>query len=246
MTLISELTKQDYLRIERQVQEATRDKDSFESAAMAYMSLLVEDLKESLILSRLFVTIPYGRLPEFQKKFVDELGKKAGITDKIRDDTYCLTLMGSAGEDPAWYDLKKSQGHVSIPLATSDFVDAIPMMSRLLRQLGAGVDWIDRKDTAIVARTLGSLGGIFWVPNASSDTDAQGRKIIAAQDFVKERKVASVFGFGGGFSNSDLFFVTIIFTRQTMEKPWAESFLKHVNRFKTSTSSLVEQGRLFP
>src|SRR5512144_2112177 len=98
-----------------------------------------------------------------------------------------------------WNDRRNSQGHVGIPLATSDFIEAIPMMSRLLKELGMGLDWIDSNDTSMVARALGSSSGLFYVPDAALEIDAKGRKVIAGQDFVKTHGVKTVFGMGGAF-----------------------------------------------
>jgi hypothetical protein len=119
------------------------------------------------------------------------------------------------------------------------------MVSRLLHQLGAGVDWIDQRDTSIVARALGLVGGVFFVQDAESEVDAQGRKIIPAQEFVSKYGVKSVFGFGGGYAGTQVFVISINFLRDSIERPVAERFLGHVDRFKVSTADVVRRRALF-
>jgi hypothetical protein len=245
MTLISTLNDGAHKKLEREVQLATRNATSLEGAAQAYVSFLYHELKESVVLTRLFATVPFGGLPPARTDFVSKLAASAGVSDKLSSDTLVLSLLGTCGQEPQWSDPMKSQGHIGIPLATSAFVDAIPMMSRLLHQLGAGVDWIDRKDTSIVARALGMLGGLFFVQDASTEVDSQGRKIIAAQPFVQAYGVKSVFGFGGGYSDSQVFIVGIHFLRETIDVATAERFLSHVNRFKVSTMDIVRRSAVF-
>jgi len=38
-------------------------------------------------------------------------------------------------------------------------------------------------------KTFKSISGVFYVKDAETEVDNRGRKIIAAQDFVKEEKV---------------------------------------------------------
>ena len=222
-----------------------RGKDSLEAAAKAYCSLIYNSLKESVVLTRVFATIARRDLPPARAKFVQNLAESAGVSDRIEDSTLVLTLLGSDGDRADWKDPARSKGHVGIPLASSAFVEAIPMVSRLLHQLGAGVDWIDQKDTTIVARALGMLGGVFFVRDEPTEVDAQGRKIIAAQDFVATHGIKSVFGFGGGYSGTQVFVVSITFLRDAIDPSLAERFLGHMDRFKVSTLEVVKRNALF-
>ncbi len=66
-----------------------------------------------------------------------------------------LSLLGTRGEDMRWNDRRNSQGHVGIPLVSADFIDAIPMMSRLLKELGLDLNWIASDDTeSIMTHTV--------------------------------------------------------------------------------------------
>ncbi len=245
MTQITELSLKDLVGLQNKIAEQVVKHTTLEAAAQEYMSILYDTLSESLVLSRLFATIPFEELPEPNRTFVLSLAQSAGITELIHDKTMVLSLLGSRGTKPEWNDRRKSQGHVGIPLASSDFIDKIPMMSRLLKQLGAGIDWIDAHDTELVAKTFENLSGVFFVRDAKSEVDNQGRKIIAAQDFVEEEKVKTVFGIGGGYLGSSVFFTTIIFVREFVDKDLASRFMLQANKFKTATMGLVNEGKIF-
>ena len=195
------------------------DAAALETAAQQYTDLLCERFPADVLLARLFVTVPYGNAPADVRAFVDQLAKKTGISDRIRDDTLILSLAGTSGKEPDWNDRRRSRGHAGIPLATADFIDAVPMMSRLLRELGLGLDWIDARDTTIIARSLGSSSGVFYVREAVNETDTQGRKVIAAQDFVREHGVQTVFGMGGAYIGTASFLVNIVFCKTLVGGP---------------------------
>ena len=129
---------------------------------------------------------------------------------------------------------------MGVPLISAAFIDAIPMMSRLLKQLGLGLDWIDSNDTTIAEQTLGLMSGLFFVPDAAREVDAKGRKIIAAQDFVSKYNVKTVFGFGGGYLGTKTMIVTIIFLREDLPKRQADMFASSMARFRTMTGELVK------
>ena len=119
------------------------------------------------------------------------------------------------------------------------------MMSRLLKQLGGGLDWIDSNDTELVLKTVGSLSGVFYVRDARTEVDQKGRTIIVAKEFVETYDVKTVFGVGGGYLGSSKLFTTIVFVREHLEKSLVERFMIQANKFKTATMNLVEEGKIF-
>ena len=245
MGLISKLSLQDLIKLQDKIAEQVSGCAALEDAAQQYMSILYETLSESIVLVRLFAVIPFGELPETNREFVTSLAESAGISELIRDQTLVLSLLGSRGHKPEWNDRRNSQGHVGIPLASSDFIDRIPMMSRLLKQMGAGIDSIDANDTELVAKTFESLSGVFHVRDAVTEVDNQGRKIIAAQDFVEAENIKTVFGIGGCYLGTSLFFTTIVFVREFLEKDMVERFMLQANKFKTATLDFVDDGKIF-
>lgn len=245
MSKIDKLSIEDFVNLHNTIANRIVKHVTLEKAAQEYMSILYEALNESIILARFFVTIPFIELPESNKEFVMNLARSASISEKIKDHTLVLTLLGTRGVKPEWNDRHKSQGHIGIPLASSDFIEKIPMMSRLLKQLGAGIDWIENNDTELVARTFKNISGVFYVPDAKTEVDSKGRKIIAAQNFVEEEKVKTVFGIGGCYLGYSTFFTTIIFVREFLEKDLIQRFMLQANKFKTATLHVVGEGKIF-
>lgn len=245
MALISKLSLQELVDLNHKIVGQAAECTSLEDAAQKYMSILYEALSEAIILSRLFATISFEELPSPNKEFVKNLAQSTGVSELIKERTLVLSLLGSRGAKPEWNDRRNSQEHIGIPLASSDFIDRIPMMSRLLKQLGCGIDWIDKNDTGLVAKSFKDLSGVFFVRDASNEKDNKGRKIIAAQDFVEEEKVKTVFGIGGCYLGTSLFFTNIVFVREFLNKDMAERFMLQANKFKTATLKLVTERKIF-
>lgn len=245
MNLISELSLEDFVCLQDRIAGQVKTCTSLEDAAQNYMSILYEEFFNSIVLARIFVSIPFEDLPVPNKEFVMNLARTADISELIDDRTLVLSLLGTRGANPDWNDRRKSQGHVGIPLASSDFIDKIPMMSRLLKQLGAGIDWIDSNDTNIVTKTFTAMSGVFHVRDARSEVDHHGRKIIAAQDFVEAESIKTVFGIGGGYLGTSIFFTSIIFAREFLDRDIVERFMLQANYFKTSTFGIVHEGKIF-
>ncbi len=172
------------------------------------------------------------------------MAESADAASDLKGTTPVLSLIGTHGQEEDWCDRRKSQGHVGIPLISSAFVGAIPMISRLLNELGIPLDWVDSHDSEIIIETIGSSVGLFFVENAAEATDDQGRNIIAAQDFVSSHNVRSVFGTGGAYSGGQML-VIVAFCRDVFSRATAESFLPLASLFQSKTTALVETGSIF-
>jgi hypothetical protein len=118
------------------------------------------------------------------------------------------------------------------------------MISRLLRDLGVPLEWIDSHDASVIQKVLGDSASLFFVDDAGKATDDRGRKIIVAQDFVAGSKIQSVFGIGGAYSNGEIL-VMVVFCHDRFDRQHAEQFLPLVTLFKSNTERLVAEGRLF-
>ena len=218
--------------------------DHLDTAAQAMTRMLFESFPDSVALARAFVTVPLGALPAANEKFVRVLAEHTGVIADLKPTTPVLSLIGTFGSQDAWCDRRRSQGHVGIPLVSAAFVDGIPMVSRLLQQLGMELDWLERGDTAIIAKVLGSSTGVFFVSDASQETDRLGRKVIAAQDFVADHHIRSVFGFGGSYFGGSI--VTfILFCTTAIDRAVAQRFAPLANLFKSATVSLAGPTSIF-
>jgi hypothetical protein len=227
-----------------EVTERTKGCKTLEDAAQVVTDVLYEEFSDSVILVRFFATVPFGELPAANRSFVAKLADRQNITNLIKDETLVLSLLGTRGTEPAWNNRRRSEGHVGIPLASADFIDRIPMMSRLAKEVGLNLGWIDRQE-AIVIKTFAGLSGVFYVPDAKTAVDDQGRKIISAGDFVRDYNVETVFGLATGYPVSKTFLTLIAFCRETIEKSKIEQFLPLISYVKAGTTSLVSTGAIF-
>lgn len=243
MTTIAQLDRPSRLQLEREFQRAINKSTSLEAAAQAYTRLVYDALNESIVLLRVFATVPARDLPAPNRAFVTSLAESAG--HQLHDDTLVLSLLGTMGSESAWCDRRRSVNHIGIPLVSREFVTRIPMISRLLQQLGIELDWFDRHDTAIVGQTFGLQSGVFYVEDAAKAVDRQGRNIITAQEFVANYGIQTVFGVGGGYVGTPVYTTIITFCRDHVERAQAENFRTHIDRFKAETEALARQGRIF-
>ncbi len=227
------------------VEEQVRRCKTLENAAQLVTDTLYQEFSDSIVLARFFVTVPFGKLPAASRSFVTQLANTQGLTGLMKDETLVLSLLATRGRKPAWNDRRQSQGHVGIPLASAAFIGRIPMMSRLLNEVGLSLDWIDSQEKVIATKTFLGLSGVFYVPDAKTAVDHQGRKIISAQNFVDDHNVKTVFGLAGGYPTSRTFLTLIVFCCETVEKPSVESFLPLISSFKANTTSLVLAGTIF-
>jgi len=217
---------------------------TLEGAAQELVASLQQYFDESVVIARAFVTVPYGSLPPKNGEFVQKLAETAGAAADLKPATPVLSLIGTYGQEADWGDRRNSKGHVGIPMISSSFVDAIPMISRLLKELGVPMTWVDSHDTEIIVKTMDPSGGLFFVENAPEATDHQGRKIIAAQDFVSAYSVKSVFGTGGVYPGGQIV-VIVVFCRDAFTKATAEHFLELNSWFRNKTSALVQETKIF-
>jgi len=226
--------------IERRIERELSSFDTLETAAQRFCETLFEVFSESTVLVRVFATVPLRDLPAANRAFVEGL---AGGR-KLAPRTPVLSLLGTRGIRPRWNDRRLSEGHVGIPLASTEFVDAIPMIASLVKQLGVAIEE-SAVETAIVTQSLGRAAGVFYVDDAATSVDASGRPIIAARDFVREHGVRTVFGFGGAYALTGTFVVTILFTREAIARAQAERFMRLANQLKASTMRPVGRKRIF-
>ena len=216
---------------------------NFEQAAQDFIDLFYEQYEDHLALARVFLTIPFAELPDFNRQFVENLAQQNSVSDQLKDHTPVLSLMATRGRQPQWNDRRQSQGHVGIPLISKQFIEAIPMVSRLLKDFGMGLDWVDKVSSGLHVQTFGKSAGTFHVPDAKRSVDEQNRKIIPMQDFVEEQDVRTVFGIGGGYKTS--FMVAIFFTKEEIDKLTVRRYESLVFGFTRKTLLLVQQKRFF-
>ncbi len=157
--------------------------------------------------------------------------------------TLVLSLLGTQGVEEPWSDRRASVGHLGIPLLSSAFVEEIPMISRLLEELGVPLSWIDSQDADLVQRSLGRAAGLFYVENASEAVDARGRHIISAQDFVATYGIRTVFGVGGAYFDGAVL-ALVVFCHDRVDRSAASHLMSLTSFFRSRTTQLVADGHV--
>lgn len=226
--------------VEPQVERAK----SLEDAAQTLAAAVHKKFEESVVLARVFLTVPFFSLPESNQQFVRQLADSVGTASNLKATTPVLSLLGTQGVEADWNDRRKSKDHLGIPLISAAFVDSIPMISRLLKELGVPMHWLDGQESASIEQIMNRSVGLFYIQNAAEAVDAQRRKIISAQNFVSSYKVQSVFGTGGAYTGGQIM-VMVVFCRETFPRAVAERFLGLSILFKTKTRRLVGSGKIF-
>jgi hypothetical protein len=217
---------------------------TLEAAGQKLATQFYERFEQSVVLARLFLTVRFSDLPSWDQNFVRGLADSAGSAAELKPETTVLSLVGTSGQEAEWRDRRLSKGHAGIPLISSAFVGGIPMIARLLKELGLPLDWLDKGDQSIVVDTIGSSVGLFFVENAAEATDDEGRKIIAAEEFVSAHNVKSVFGAGTAYADGSMIAV-VVFCRDSLSRSTAENLLDLATLFKSATSGLVEASQIF-
>ena len=212
--------------------------------AAVILDALYARFDESLVLVRAFLTVPYKALPPRQHEFATRLAASVGLERTLSDFTPVHSLLATRGRLPAWNRPSASRGHVAIPLLSNDFVASIPMMSRLLKELGLPLTWVQDPGANVVKQAIGSEVGFFYVVDAPGAVDNLGRPIITAQDFVAEHTVRTVFAVGGTvFGGAAL--VLIFFSQDTVDARIARTFMPLVNLMKGVMVSRCSMSRVF-
>lgn len=241
---ITDATKTTVQELWSQVEDRLHWVDCLEEAAQAIVEALYRSFEESLVLGRVFVTVPFSALPAANREAVQELVRVRAAGEELRPGTPILSLIGTRGENPDWNDRRNSRDHVGIPLISSAFVESIPMISRLLKELGVPLTWADSPQAEAVVRSMSGCVGLFFVEDAATATNSSGQPIITARDFVERYQVRTVFGTGGVYATGQIFAI-ILFCRHNVPRQVAEHFLLLSVSFNHATSPLAGQAKIF-
>jgi two-component sensor histidine kinase/HPt (histidine-containing phosphotransfer) domain-containing protein len=220
--------------------EAMRTCEFFEDGAQQLAAGLYQAFPGTIALARAYVTVPMRGLPERNASWVRDLAEAKGIAAELEGETPIISLVGTAGHLSEWNDRHASKGHVGIPMASASFIDAIPMMSRLMASLGGDLAWIDRRDAAHMVSRLGTVAGMFYVADAATETDARGRKVIPAEAFVEAHGIKTVFGLGGAFASGQLL-VLLVFCTERIDIAVVEAMRRSFLEIKSAAAPLLHR-----
>jgi hypothetical protein len=228
-----------------ELRSATRNGSSLQAAAQQLMNRFLQQFEGSVALGRIYATVPYNVLPQRDRAFVRAAAEQKGMLALLQDDTRVLSLLATAGAEPAWRDRYASKGHLGIPLLSEHFVSEIPMIAGLIAQLGSSVRWF-AKVAAPAGRNdnFGVFTESFFVADAGAARDSTGRLLIPAQDFVRSYNIRAVCGVGGEFPSSGMILVCIFFSNETL--PHTPKWLLRVPlMLATGAQALVAAGKIY-
>lgn len=213
--------------------------------AAAVVGRLYAKFEESLVMARAFLSVPYQSLPARQQQFAANLARSVGLENLLGPHTPVHSLLATQGQLSEWNNPRDSRSHVAIPLLSEAFVASIPMTSRLLKELGLPLSWVQDPGAVMERSMLGSEVGVFFVADPIHATDELGRKIIPAQDFVSRHLVRSVFAVGGVVFGGAVF-ALVFFGKDPIELRTARAFMPIVNQVKALLISRCSMSRVFP
>lgn len=209
---------------------------SMEQVAEGVVRFLYDEFKDvtgerSCVLVRFYFTTYYSALDPDLRAFGSKLMR--GV--EVKPETRCLTLLGTAGERPEWNSRKKSEGHRTIPLPSEEVVQALPMVSQLMLQLGLSLGAVLSPSPELVLELEQRSYNVFFVP------EALGSPFIPAQqNFVIPYHVKSVLGFGGLLPSGDVYAV-LLFCRARILRETAELFRNAAMNLKLALLPLLDR-----
>ena len=245
MKRLSEATPDDFRRLLDRV-GGLPGFASAEEAAQAFVGILYDYFRESLVLLRLFTTVRYSELTAPDRQFVDRRGIDTGTAHLITGITPIFTLLGTRGRDADWNERRESQHFRCIPLASTAFVASLSMLSMQFKSVGFDLDLIDDWNAALTARgRADEYTGMLYVRDAGVDKDEQGRMIVPKHDFVSANNVRTVLGFGSGYASHPTLVTLFAFTLENIEKSTIEPLAPLLEAYMSMSEKLVGQGRIF-
>jgi len=231
-------------KVQKYVEDNTTTFKYLEEFAHGITNVLHNELNEFNVLSRIFVNLTYKSLPKSNKQAVDSLTNSLNVSSKVNRNTQVLSLVGTSGTRSVWNDRKNSAGHVGIPLISTKFIEGIPMMSRLLDDLGIDINGMDEVKAGITSNVISEKQGLFYVDDAATRTDKQNRKIIAAQDFVNQHNIKTVFGLGGNIWGNS-YFTLILFNNQNLPEEETKLVLLLTSVIADAFEPYAKKGLIF-
>ena len=209
-------------------------------AAQAVCDLFTESF-DSIVLARLFLVLPFKALPAREQAFAERLVEKSRL---LRDTTPTLCLLGTSGKNAAWRERANSVRHLAIPLLGAESVAGAPMIAKLLSDLNIDLKALDDGRPIATRQMLGGKNGVFYVLDAQQDRDASGRHIVADTAFVRDHRIATVFGMGGAYVDGTLA-VMVVFCDEHLERNIVDRYASFIASFKMATTNLLQARRIF-
>ncbi len=220
--------------------------DTLDQSAQAFIDIVFEQFQDSMVLLRLFSSVPYSALSNDDRQLVDKKTNESGTRHLCRDTTPVLTLLGTRGQRADWNQRSKSQRFRCIPLVSSGYVSSLSMLSMQFQTMNFDLSLLDRLDsTNAVDDHAHEYPGMLYVKHAGIDRDEQGRMIVPHQDFVAENNVKTTLGFGTSYSDHPTIVTLFAFTNEILNKTEMEPFSSLLKSYLSVSREFLDTGRIF-
>ncbi|MGA3209048.1 MAG: hypothetical protein ABSE05_14670 [Syntrophales bacterium] len=220
--------------------------DAVEKVAQAFIDIVYEHFQKSLLLLRLFSSLPYSALPTQDQQLVNKKANDSGTMHLLKDRTPILTLLATRGQKPDWNERDKSQGFRCIPLVSRKYGASLSMLSMQFKSMNFDFSQFDDWNALIVKRgRADQYSGILYVREAGTDKDDQNRMVVPRQEFVADYGVKTALGFGGGYTSHPTIIILFAFTNEILSRPAAEPFTQLLEAYRSVSGKLIENGRIF-
>jgi hypothetical protein len=242
---IASYSLEDVSALRARIEEELKRCGSFQESSQRFVDILYEELSRSAVLFRVFATVELDKLPETEKDFALDLARTRGFLSELQPKTPVVTLLGSRGKRPQWNHRLRSERHLAIPLGSASFIKTIPMVSRLMGDMGTGVPWVQKQEGNMIVTSMGRMARVLYVENALEARTRDGFDVVPDRSFVEENGVRTVLGLGGAYLNGTILAV-VLFTSELVPEDRVERFMPVVHGFKIATMKAVMQGKIFP
>lgn len=245
MKKLSEANPSDFARLSNSTKKLS-EFNSVDEIAQAFVDNIFECFQESLVLLRLFSSLPYSVLPPQDQQLVDKKAIDSGTSHLYWDTTPILTLLGTRGQKPEWNQRTTSQGFRCIPLVSSGYVASLSMLSMQFKTMNFDLALLDTWYTAIVANAhADEYTGMLYVNHAGMDKDELGRMVVPRQEFVTENNVKTALGFGSGYSDHPTIITLFAFANESLNKTAMEPFSALLQDYLSVSGVFLKSGRIF-
>lgn len=244
MSRIASYSVEDVTALRSRVEDELKESGSFQQASQKFIDILYEELIASAVLFRIFATVELEKLQGKERDFALELARTRGFDSELKPKTPVVALLGSRGKRPQWNHRLRSERHLAIPLTSASFIKTIPMVSRLMGDMGTGLAWVQKQERQMIVTSMGQMARVLYVRDALETRTGDGFDVIPDRSFVTENRVRTVLGLGGAYLNGTIVAV-VLFTSELVPQDRVEKLMPVMHGFKIATMKAVMQGKIF-
>jgi len=203
---LSTFSLDDMIRCSAWLRAIGRGSHSIEETATRIVRALHEDLAapstddRCCALVRLFAMSRFDELSPVRQRFAARMAGQ----EALAKETMCFELLASAGDQHAWNEPERSEGHLAIPFPNEKALAQMPMLAELCKQLGMDVRSVVRPNADTFVDPSEETYDVFHVEHA-----AESPYVPAKAGFVDRFGIRSVLGFGGMLPSARMFAVLL-------------------------------------